>query len=80
MVRKLFQLAVLGVALLCGAQSGKGAQATANQSEISPDSKIDSAVQERIRREGTVRVIASLNVPGWTSKPATQQADLISDK
>jgi hypothetical protein len=31
---------------------------------------------KKTQEVGTQRVIVDLNVPGWTSKPATQQAEL----
>ena len=38
--------------------------------------KVSAELWKRTQEKGTVRVIVSLNVPRWTSKPATQQAEL----
>ena len=38
--------------------------------------KVSPELWKKAQETGTVRVIASLNVPGWTSKPLSQQADV----
>ena len=39
-------------------------------------SKVSPELWKKTQEAGTLRVIVDLNVPGWTSKPATQQAEL----
>ena len=37
--------------------------------------KLSPELWKKTQEAGTLRVIVDLNVPGWTSKPATQQAE-----
>jgi hypothetical protein len=74
--RKTNLFFVVAISVLIGCAQTHAAQERKNHSSSPLLPKVSPELWKRTQERGTVRVIADLNVPGWTSKPATQQAEL----
>jgi hypothetical protein len=67
---------VLAISVLIGCAQSHAAQERKDQSSSPLPPKVSPDLWKKIQERGMVRVIASLNVPGWTSKPPSQEAEL----
>jgi hypothetical protein len=67
---------VVAISFLIGCAQTYAAQEAKKDSSKLLLPKVSPELWKKTQEQGAVRVIVDLSVPGWTSKPATQQAEL----
>jgi hypothetical protein len=67
---------VVAISVLIGCAQTYAAQEIKKDSSRPLLPKVSPELWKRTQEKGTVRVIVDLNVPGWTSKPPSQEAEL----
>jgi subtilisin family serine protease len=72
---KALTLVVLGVGILLGCSVNSVAQ-NSEKNELARPRKVPPELLQKAQTKGTVRVIVNLNVPEWTSKKQSKEAEL----
>lgn len=74
MIKPFFLFSAIVVALISSARMASAEQ-RATDAPPSQQSKLSSVIWDQARANGTVRVVVDLNVPGWTSKKLSKDAE-----